>query len=125
MAKFTLKKLLIDKPQFRKLKEIEITFSDRLTLICGHNGIGKSTILALVANGSGLRNRKHKTYLGRQFLGHLNDIIHLDYKTEFSDKNDREEELPNPFLEYDMNGAKLTKRCALARISHDRINKNG
>lgn len=115
MAKFTLKKLLIDKPQFRKLKEIEITFSDRLTLICGHNGIGKSTILALVANGSGLRTRKYKTYLGRQFLGHLNDIIHLDYKTEFSDKNDRGEELPNPFLEYDMNGAELTKRCALAK----------
>ncbi|MDT4824308.1 AAA ATPase domain protein [compost metagenome] len=115
MAKFTLKKLLIDKPPFRKLKEIEIKFADRLTLIAGHNGIGKSTILALIANGSGLRARKYRTYLGRQFLGHLNDIIHLDYKTEFSDKNDREEELPNPFLEYDMNGETLIKRCALAK----------
>ncbi|HGN2917723.1 AAA family ATPase [Pseudomonas aeruginosa] len=115
MTKFTLKKLIIDKPPFRKLKEIEISFADRLTLIAGHNGIGKSTILALIANGSGLRTRKHRTYLGRPFLGHLNDIIHLDYKTEFSDKNDREEELPNPFLEYDMNGVTLVKRCALAK----------
>ncbi|WP_394355872.1 AAA family ATPase [Ectopseudomonas oleovorans] len=59
MAKFTLKKLLIDKPQFRKLKEIEITFSDRLTLICGHNGIGKSTILALarISHEAGRRGR--------------------------------------------------------------------
>jgi predicted ATPase len=41
-------------PPFRKLGGLTLEFADRLTLIAGHNGIGKSTILGLVANTFGL-----------------------------------------------------------------------
>lgn len=112
MAKFMLKRLTIDTPPFRKLKKITIPFAERLTLIAGHNGIGKSTILALVANGSGLSRATHRTYMGRPFQGHLNEIIYLDYNSEFLEKKG---ELPDPFLEYELNGANLTKRCALTK----------
>jgi len=113
MASYKLKKLKIKKPPFRKLKNLEIDFADRLTLIAGHNGIGKSTILALVANGSGLRTRTYRSYFGRPFIGHLNDIIYLDYATEFESK--KKEELPVAFLEYELNDASFVKRCALAK----------
>lgn len=113
MASYKLKALKIKQPPFRKLKNLQIDFAERLTLIAGHNGIGKSTILALVANGSGLRTSAYRTYFGRPFLGHLNDIIYLDYATEFESK--KKEELPIAFLEYELNGVLFTKRCALAK----------
>lgn len=114
MPEFHLKKLTIDTPPFRRLKKIEIEFSRRITLIAGHNGIGKSTILALVANGSGLTSSEFSSYTGRTFQGNLNEIIYLDYTTEFEEKKGANL-LPNPLLEYDLNGASLIKRCALTK----------
>lgn len=58
LQQIILKSLAIERPAFRKLKDLTIAFAPRITLIAGHNGIGKSTILALVANGSGLTARK-------------------------------------------------------------------
>ena len=34
---------------FRGLKNVEIDFGERITLICGKNGTSKSTILGIVA----------------------------------------------------------------------------
>jgi predicted ATPase len=44
-----------------------IKFADRLTLIAGHNGIGKSTIQGLVANTFGVSKRGAKCYFGELF----------------------------------------------------------
>jgi len=49
-TKVQVKSLMFGSPPFRKLGNINIEFADRLTLIAGHNGIGKSTILGLIAN---------------------------------------------------------------------------
>lgn len=114
MAEFILKKLTISEPPFRKLKKIEIEFAPRITLIAGHNGIGKSTILALVANGSGLTGSKYSSYTGRTFQGNLNEIIHLDYDTEFEERKIAKT-LPRPILEYTLNDEILKKRCALTK----------
>ncbi len=65
MPEYKLVSLKISLHPFRKLKKIEINFSERITLIAGHNGIGKSTILGLVANGSGLTEKTFITYSGR------------------------------------------------------------
>jgi predicted ATPase len=43
-----------DQPPFRKLGAIEINLAPRVTLIAGRNGVGKSTILALIAGCSGI-----------------------------------------------------------------------
>jgi predicted ATPase len=106
--------LTVAAPPFRKLKNFEINFAKRITLIAGHNGIGKSTILALIANGSGLRTAKFSSYMNRSFQGSLNEVIHLDYATEFEEKQENDE-LPNPLLEYQINGDSFVKRCSLTK----------
>lgn len=114
MPEFKLNKLIINEPPFRKLKKIEFEFAPRITLIAGHNGIGKSTILALVANGSGLTDSDHSSYAGKTFQGNLNEIIHLDYDSEFAVKKENKT-LPRPILEYSLNGDIFSKRCALTK----------
>ncbi|WP_282346405.1 ATP-binding protein [Pseudomonas sp. PS01301] len=114
MPTFSLTKLSISEPPFRKLKKIEFEFAPRITLIAGHNGIGKSTILALVANGSGLTDSDHSSYTGKTFQGNLNEIIHLDYDSEFAEKK-LANTLPRPVLEYSLDGENFKKRCALTK----------
>lgn len=114
MSKFKLKSLDVELPPFRKLKNIRLEFADRITLIAGHNGIGKSTILALIANGSGLTDKTFTTYSGKTFQGNLNEIIHLDYDTEFEQKKG-DKELPRPILVYSLDGHIFEKRCALTK----------
>lgn len=41
---------------FRMFRNLTINISERLTVIAGHNGIGKSTLLGLIANGSELKS---------------------------------------------------------------------
>lgn len=113
MTRYKLKSLNIDIPPFRKLKNIHLEFSDRITLIAGHNGIGKSTILALIANGSGLTEKNFNTYTGKTFQGNLNEIIFIDYDTEFINKAGKS--LPRPILKYELGGDFLEKRCALTK----------
>ncbi|MGF6595102.1 AAA family ATPase [Pseudomonas sp. 2835] len=110
----SVKKLIIEQPAFRKLKNLTIEFAPRLTLIAGHNGIGKSTILALVANGSGLTTKKHSSYTGKLFRGLLNEIIHIDYESEFLSHQEANT-LPSPVLEYEINSTPFQKRCALSK----------
>ncbi|NKQ13510.1 AAA family ATPase [Pseudomonas sp. SST3] len=90
MQKCTLKSLEIEQPPFRKLKNLTVEFAERITLIAGHNGIGKSTILALVANGSGLTSKTFSSYTGKLFRGLLNEIIHIDYEKEFLHHQEQE-----------------------------------
>ena len=50
VAKIKVKSLTFGTPPFRKLGNFNIQFADRLTVIAGHNGNGKSTIFGLVSN---------------------------------------------------------------------------
>lgn len=109
-----LKRLRVGKTPFRKLKKLTLDFSPRITLISGHNGIGKSTILGLIANSSGLTKRKYRSYFDRTFQANLNEIIVIDYDNEFKEAKEKGR-LPSPLIDYEVNGEeKLTKRCALA-----------
>src|SRR6185369_899808 len=115
-----LKSLRFDQLRFRKLGDLTITLAERLTLIAGHNGIGKSTILGLCANGSGLRDADFQSYLNRAFVANLNDIVHLDYVREFEEPTSSAIELPSPVLQYEINDEILFKRCALTRRTERR-----
>ena len=97
---------------FRKLKKIKFDFAPRITLIAGHNGIGKSTILGLVASGSGLTSKNHQSYFDRTFNTKLDEIIFIDYANEFKQTKE-DEKLPQPLLSYAIGTKKLIKRCAL------------
>ena len=77
-----LRAITFSDPSFRKLKNQRIVFSDRLTVIAGHNGVGKSSILAFGSNGSGLTGSKHKSYFDRTFQTYFHDIVYLDYEVE-------------------------------------------
>jgi predicted ATPase len=108
-----LKSLRFETPPFRKLGNISIPFAERITLIAGHNGIGKSTILGLVANGSGIRDASSQSYLNRAFDANLNEIVHLDFAKEYEEYKSSEAQLSSPFIEYDINGIQLIKRCSI------------
>lgn len=113
MPNIYLKSINFDNIAFRKLKNIHIEFAKRVTLIAGHNGIGKSTILALVSNGSGYSSSTPRSYFNRGFQGNLNDIIHLDYNKEFIELRDEGSYLPSPVLEYQIDNQVLRKRSSL------------
>ena len=76
-AKIQVKSLTFGKPPFRKLGNINIEFADRLTLIAGHNGIGKSTILGLVANTFGIARGGPKSYFGEPFFANIYRFVFL------------------------------------------------
>jgi energy-coupling factor transporter ATP-binding protein EcfA2 len=113
MEQIKLKTLRFETPAFRKLGAMTVPVADRITLIAGHNGIGKSTILALIANGSGVRGEEYQTYLNRPFEAFIYEIIHLDHKREFEDYKANPDTMPSAILEYDLNGEPLSKRCAI------------
>lgn len=70
-----LKSLEFPSNGIRKIKNIKIDFSERITLIAGPNGIGKSTILGLIASASGI---SEKSYFNKPFSSDINNIIHFD-----------------------------------------------
>lgn len=113
MKPIKLKALRFETPAFRKLGGISITLADRVTLIAGHNGIGKSTILGLIANGSGVRGDDFQSYLNRVFEANIHEIVHLDHKREFEDYKSNPDLFPLTFLDYDLDGEPLIKRCAI------------
>lgn len=110
-----LKSITFDLPPFRKLGSLTIPFAERITLVAGHNGIGKSTILGLSAHCSGLRNAAYKSYFSRAFVANLNEIIHLDYQKEFEDYKTSGTTFPSPVVEYLIDGLTLLKRCSITQ----------
>lgn len=79
-----LDKLVFDEKGFRRLKNLTIKIAPRITLIAGHNGVGKSTILGILANGSELRGQK--TLLDKPFRAEFSEIFFLDYYGDFKER---------------------------------------
>lgn len=77
-----LRKIIFGEHGFRKLKNIEIEIAEGITAIAGHNSIGKSTILGLIANCSGL-NSGENTFFGKKFQANFQDAFYLDYHQDF------------------------------------------
>lgn len=98
-------------PPFRKLSNTIIDFADRLTVIAGHNGIGKSTILGLVANTFGL-TKGSKTYFGEFFYASIEKIVYLDLG-EVSIAQQTPASAPIVSTTYD--GEIIGKRCSMTQ----------
>ena len=71
-----LEKVEFNEIGFRKLKDITIPIGKRLTAIAGHNGIGKSTILGLIANCTASEN---KGIAEKNLQSEFSEIFFLDY----------------------------------------------
>ncbi|MCU9614130.1 AAA family ATPase [Caldibacillus lycopersici] len=61
--------------KFRKFNELFLEIPSRLTLISGTNGIGKSTLLGIIANGSGTKS--FKTLSNKDFHPEFKDYFIL------------------------------------------------
>lgn len=110
-AKVKVKSLAFGKPPFRKLGNFEIQFADRLTLIAGHNGIGKSTILGLVANTFGFTERGGpKSYFGEPFYANIERIVYL----ALAEVSEAQKDIASaPVVTASVNGVEVKKRCSM------------
>ena len=72
-------------PPFRMLGKMKIEISDRITAIAGHNGVGKSTILGLIANGSEIKRSQGATMFNRAFQAQFHELFVLDEKSDYID----------------------------------------
>lgn len=118
-----IKKVKFNKVGFRKLNNFEISISPRITVIAGHNGIGKSTILGLIANCSELSSRNLgltkeetkiidiKTLTGHLFKSDFSEIFFLHY---LDDLESRPQGPSEADLVYDVNGIEVVKECAVS-----------
>lgn len=66
-----INKILIKK--FRGFENVNIELNKHITCISGHNGVGKSTILALLSNIGEVK--EHRTLTGHVFRGEFEKII--------------------------------------------------
>ena len=64
-------KLLIE--NFRQFSDKEIYIGNKMTVIAGNNGTGKSTILGILANSSQLKG--YRTYLDRPYRGEFSELF--------------------------------------------------
>jgi predicted ATPase len=99
-------------PAFRQLSNIRIELGKRFTLIAGHNGIGKSTILGLLSNTFGLTTSEYKSYIGEPFYANIERIVYLAL-----DEADKAKEHPSsaPVVTANIFGERIRKRCALTK----------
>lgn len=101
-----IRKIIFGENPFRKLKSLEIHLSDRLTAIGGLNGIGKSTILGIIANGSGISHPSIKSYFDLAFQAQFHELFHLT-KDDYINTDKK----PYFDLYYDINGEEFIKHC--------------
>ena len=100
---------------FRKLRNVEVKFAHRLTLIAGHNGIGKSTILGLVANTFGITAKSGpRSYFGEPFRANIERIVYLALDEVAISQVD-----PSgaPVVSASVHGVEVHKRCAMTQRS--------
>ena len=60
--------------KWRNLNNVEFSIGKKITVISGHNGIGKSTLLALLASTSGLKISN----LNSNFHPEIYDFFYID-----------------------------------------------
>ena len=73
---FKLKKIHIQ--NWRKLHGLELDIGNRLTLISGHNGVGKSNLLSIIASGSGKKESQNKFLLKTNFHPEFDSYFYID-----------------------------------------------
>lgn len=113
-----LKKLIFDSVGFRNLHELTINIADRVTVIAGHNGIGKSTILGLIANCSEYSG--NKTLFNKAFRSDFSEIFILNYEEDFKS---RVQGPSSADLIYTIDNIEVTKRCTVSGSQKKLINK--
>lgn len=71
--------------KFRGLKNVEIPFGNRITVICGKNGTSKSTILGIVAQAFSFSSDYSKGEVAKDELKKYKTILGKEFKSIFSE----------------------------------------
>ena len=120
-----LTELNFDEVGFRGLSELKIKISPRITIVAGHNGIGKSTILGLIANGSELKG--NKTILKTAFRSEFSEIFYLDYEEDYSSREkgaSRAQLVYEIFDEDSLKSITIVKECKVSASHKIMVLKN-
>lgn len=65
---------------FRNFKDVSLDLGDKLTVISGQNGVGKSNIISLIASGSGISKT---STLGSKFQPEFYDFFNIDKDEDY------------------------------------------
>lgn len=119
--KTKIKSITFSDKKFRKLRAMTLPISERITLIAGHNGIGKSTILGLLANASGFSEKKHRSLFGWTYQAKFNEIFYID-ANEYKEKRN---EKPYVTIEYEITDSnqkphQFQKICSITKNKGER-----
>jgi len=98
---------------FRKFRDLEIPLAARITLLAGHNGVGKSTILGMLSSLSGIRSVE-RSYFGKAFDANIAEIVYIDHATEVAAPK-AAGKLAEPTVHYSIDGVELVKECSLTK----------
>lgn len=113
-SRFILKKIVFEPKSWRKLSGLEIPIFPRMTVIAGHNGIGKSSILGFIANSSGLLAEDidgRKSYFGTEYISKFEQQFRLapaDITAGVKDSG-------YILLTYAVNGGEILKICNIGK----------
>ncbi len=108
-----IEKITFGSLPFRMFRNLEIPISERLTVIAGHNGIGKSTLLGLIANGSELKTSFGKTLFNRAFQAQFHELFYLDEERDYVEERNKK---PSFQLHYiNEAGQRLVKEFKVSR----------
>lgn len=111
-GRILVKSIEFGKPPFRKLGGLKIEFSERITLIAGHNGIGKSTILGLLTNTFGITTPEPKSYFGESYFKNIEKIVYLAVQEAI---NAKENPSSAPVVVSQVGNVIVRKRCAMTQ----------
>ena len=60
---------------FRLFKEQKIVLGRQITVLCGRNSTGKSTILGMLANSGELKKKDGTTYTNKAFKAEFSELF--------------------------------------------------
>lgn len=120
MKSIKIHSIKFDEIGFRKLSDLYIPISPRITIVAGHNGIGKSSILGLLANGSS--DKKHVSYFDKSFRAEFNEIFHLDPEHDVKPINERGYLYIDYLVETETGKENFTKKCSVG--ANTKIDQN-
>lgn len=113
---YKLKKIHIK--SWRKLHNLELDIGNRITLISGQNGVGKSNLLSLLSSGSGTKGIQDPHLLRSNFQPEFDQYFYI-YPNELANNYSIHLE-----YEYDNNENTLTFYKNL-RLKNDIVSKRG
>lgn len=68
--------------KFRNFRNASFELGDKVTVISGHNGVGKSNVLSLIASSSGVYSN---SMLGSNFQPEFTDFFNIDPNEKYTD----------------------------------------